>query len=478
MTKGRPLSRRDVLASGAAGVAAASLAAESIWAAELPDFRLKYTLGSCMYGYTDLAEILPEVKKVGATAIDIWPKVHGNQREQLDEIGEEAFVAMLRRAGVTLSCITQYKLGPFALQDEMRLAKRLGCPTIVTGGKGPKGLGGDDLKQAVSKFVEAMKPHLEVAEENGVTIAIENHANNLIESPDSLKWLAELRPSKHLAIALAPYHLPQNADAIGDLIRSLGGSIAVFYAWQHGMGCMEKLPKAQELLQMPGRGEMDFTPLLAALRDIRFEGWSEIFMHPVPRGVPILESTAAVTAEINRSRAYLQECLDRIAETPKGQRNSHTSNDVKGSKHMESKSSDAQQRVFGQYNPLDAREAYVILQKGTEPPGPGGYTMTKDPGTYICRQCNARLYRADDKFESHCGWPSFDDEIDGAVTRHIDADGRRIEIVCSNCGGHLGHVFEGERMTPKNTRHCVNSISMKFIKKGAELPAMIIKKED
>lgn len=145
---------------------------------------------------------------------------------------------------------------------------------------------------------------------------------------------------------------------------------------------------------------------------------------------------------------------------------------------MGSKELQTQQKVVGEYNPLEAREAYVILHKGTEPPGLGGYTTTKDPGTYICRQCNAQLYRSDDKFESHCGWPSFDDEIEGAVTRHPDADGRRTEIVCSNCGGHLGHVFEGERMTAKDTRHCVNSISMKFIKQGAELPPMIIKKEE
>jgi peptide-methionine (R)-S-oxide reductase len=134
--------------------------------------------------------------------------------------------------------------------------------------------------------------------------------------------------------------------------------------------------------------------------------------------------------------------------------------------------------IVSGYNPLDPAAAYVILDKGTEPPGPGGFTMTKDPGTYICRQCNAQLYRSNDKFESHCGWPSFDDEIDGAVKRKLDADGRRIEIVCANCDGHLGHVFEGEGFTPKDTRHCVNSISMKFIPKGKPLPPKLVVKED
>lgn len=136
-------------------------------------------------------------------------------------------------------------------------------------------------------------------------------------------------------------------------------------------------------------------------------------------------------------------------------------------------------RKFGslmskKYNDLNDRESYVILNKGTEPPGDGGYTLTKEPGTYICRQCNAALYRSEHKFVSHCGWPSFDDEIDGAVERHPDADGYRVEIVCSNCQGHLGHVFEGERLTDKNIRHCVNSISMKFVPKGEELPAKIV----
>ncbi len=127
------------------------------------------------------------------------------------------------------------------------------------------------------------------------------------------------------------------------------------------------------------------------------------------------------------------------------------------------------------FNPLDEMASYVILNKGTEPGDNRGLTLNKQPGIYICRQCNAQLYTNEDKFSSHCGWPSFDDEIEGSVKRHTDADGSRIEIVCANCDGHLGHVFEGENYTKKNTRHCVNSISMKFIPEGDPLPAKLIK---
>ena len=114
---------------------------------------------------------------------------------------------------------------------------------------------------------------------------------------------------------------------------------------------------------------------------------------------------------------------------------------------------------------LTTEEERVIIHKGTEMPFTGEYTDLFKEGVYVCKQCGSELYKSDSKFHSGCGWPSFDQEIPGRVTKKLDADGRRTEILCANCDGHLGHVFYGEGFTDKDTRHCVNSISMEFIPK-------------
>lgn len=196
----------------------------------------------------------------------------------------------------------------------MKWMKKFGGGIIVTGSGGPRGLPAAELKSAIRGFIERMQPHVAAAEENGVTIAIENHSNSLLHPPDSLRYFAEFNRSAHLGVALAPHHLHAWIEQLPSLIRDLGAKqIPFMYFQEHSDGIRQKVAKEIELQQLPGYGTLDYRPVVRALRDIRFTGYVEIFMHPTPRGIPILPTAAEITGAINRSRAYVEKCLREVA---------------------------------------------------------------------------------------------------------------------------------------------------------------------
>lgn len=290
------LTRRDFCRTAAASTTA--LMCRPAISADPPPFELNYMVASSMYGRLPLADILPEVALTGAKSIDIWREVHANQREQIAEMGVEKFAELLKQHDLSLGCTTIWSK-PFA--DECRFVGQLGGKRLVTGFIPEK---------ETATFIEQLQPQLAVAEETGVTVCIENHGGGF----DAIRRFAELSEKMpHLKVALAPYHLPQEAEQIAQVIRDIGPKIGLFYAWQHGKGAMGKQPKDDELLQLPGRGPLDFTPILTALKKIQYAGPTEIFMHPFPRGIPIHPTANEVTAEINRSRDYLAKCLKAIS---------------------------------------------------------------------------------------------------------------------------------------------------------------------
>ena len=273
-------------------------------------FRLTYILASSLYGKIRLEKIVPEVPKTGAEYIDIWPMGHANQREQIEEMGHDRFAQLLKEHRVKLGILTHYDLGPYGLQAEMKVAQKFGTRILICGSDRLSSDKDKPLKQQVKDFLERMKPHVEAAASAGVVIGIENHGNSLISSPDSIRYFADLLQSEQLGIALAPYHLPQDPELIAGLIRNLGSKLVHFYGWEYGKGCMQKLPKEEEMRQLPGYGSMDFGQILKALKDIDYKGWTSIFMHPVPRGIPILPEVHQVTAAVNKSRRYLETRLE------------------------------------------------------------------------------------------------------------------------------------------------------------------------
>lgn len=262
-----------------------------------------------MYGTTPLAEVLPEVHKTGTDTIDVWPMPHGNHREQMDELGLDQFAELLKDFDVRLGAVTRYDLAPSKLNREFKMLERFGGKVVVTGASNPDGA---TVKDQVKRFVDSMTGPVAEAEECGVTIGIENHMSSVLNTPEAVRYFGEFSTSPHLGLAMAPYHLPQDPQEIAKLIEDLGDKLVFFQAWEHGKGCMEVMPKEDEMQQMPGLGQLDFVPILGALKKINYSGWTEIFMHPTPRGIPVRETTAEVTAEINRSRKYLEQCLSEL----------------------------------------------------------------------------------------------------------------------------------------------------------------------
>ena len=286
-------------------------AASSLNAQAEETFRIRYLLSSAMYGEMPLAEILLEVEKTGSQGLDLWCRPHGNQREQIDDMGHDKALTFFQEHKVKPTVFTRYALGPFGLKQEMPIAKKLGAEILLCGSKAPSEPQGKEAKEAIKSFLEKMKPHVAAAEESGLTIAIENHNRQLFYHPDSLRYFAEFNQSPHLGIALAFHHLHHFVAEIPALIRDLGNAqIPFIYFQEHSEGIYKKTPKAIEMQQMPGfGGGLDYRPIVKALKEIRYTGYCEIFMHPVPRGVPVLPTAKEITAAINKSRAYIDACL-------------------------------------------------------------------------------------------------------------------------------------------------------------------------
>ena len=300
------VTRRQLLLAAAC----ASLGWQRAAAASSHWFR--YLLASAMYGQEPLATVLAEAQTLGINAIDLWPKVHGAQREEVDSRGADAVRAEAAAAGCSIACLTRYDLGATGLTDELDVAAELGATTIVSGPKGKSPIGANpsaaELKAAVKQFVDQMQPLTEKAAERGVTIAIENHRRNLFEPADSLRYLAEFTAEQpNLAIALAPAHLPQQPADVATLVRDLGSKLAVFYAWERGNEFLRKQPTGRELEQLPGRGTFDFGPVVDALAGIDFHGWTSVFMHPIPRGIPAAGSVRETTDEIAAAMQHLRQ---------------------------------------------------------------------------------------------------------------------------------------------------------------------------
>ena len=307
------VSRRDFLRVSAGAAVTAAVAGGSLSAAPAPGaFKFRFVLSTNLYGCLPIADIVPEMHRTGSAGLDIWAGRWGNQREQVHALGHDRFAAMLQQHKATVATYTCMDPGFMKAEPHMRAMKKFGGDMVIAGfgggGPGAKDLRGDALRKAIRAAVEKMKPAIDKAGSLGVKLAIENHLNGLLEPPESLNMLADALPDKHVGIAFAPFHLPQDPVLLGKLVGDLGEKLFYYYAWQNGDGSGNIPPDVQKK-QLPGVGPLDFKPMLAALKRNRFNGWTSIFMHPTPRGSPLHPTAPEVTAQINRSREYLERTM-------------------------------------------------------------------------------------------------------------------------------------------------------------------------
>lgn len=308
-------SRRGFLRTVTAGTLAGGSRAGTCSPAT-PGWRPRFILASALYGTFPLEAVLPEVARTGAALLDLWPRPHGSQREEVDLLGVERVREMLAGARVRLGGIACYKVGAFNLAGEFAVATQLGGEGVVLVCTAP----GDgrllpaDLDAAIAAFFDRLRPSLAAAAAAGGVIAIENHSQSLLQTADGIRRFADALPSDHVGVALAPHHLPQDPALVAAVARDLGPRLKFVYAQAAapraaGPQPQPRAPRDDELLQLPGRGPFDFGPLMRTLAANEFAGPVEIFMHPTSRGVPIRDTVAAISAEVDRARRHLEALL-------------------------------------------------------------------------------------------------------------------------------------------------------------------------
>ena len=276
MEMNKQITRRTFHQAAAMTTAATGLGVKEVYGTKLLErdqpYRLNYIVSSAMYGEFALKDILPEVRKTGAHVIDIWCRVHGNQREQIDDMGVEAFQQLLKKHQVELGVSTDTHWDHSGWRNEMVKGLR----KIVLCTRGPREPEGAEAKSAVKAFLEQMKPHVARAEELGITIALENHDRQLLYHPDALRYFAEFNRSKYLGIALAFHHLHKWEEQIPQLCRDLCPEHVPFiYFQEHSEGIRTKASKEIEMQQMPGfGGGLDYRPIVKA-EDVDYQGFVE-----------------------------------------------------------------------------------------------------------------------------------------------------------------------------------------------------------